>query len=188
MFGLIAFVALGAIVPPVHGAATDPKQAVLRQSDVPAGFDLDMKASRYWSNKQFARGRPTVRKLIVESGRISGYQAVYTERAVRLRMVQSGADLYRGPGGPRAVLSWMDRTQTENNARRVKRGDRPSGRQPARVGEESWMYWDGAPAFYVHVVWRQGRVLGSVNSWGIGRQQTLALAKVQQHRIATAVR
>ena len=85
---------------------------------------------------------------------------------------------------PGLFLLWIDAEQRRHNA---KRGALfADGREGTAIGDQSWVYWSGYPGYYAIVTWRQARFLGIVASWGIGKERTLALARVQQRRIAAA--
>ena len=73
---------LGAALPvtAAGGSSVDPGLLVLKASDVPAGFRVDGHASRSWSNAAFVGAEPKLRRLVVESGRITGYLATYENR------------------------------------------------------------------------------------------------------------
>jgi hypothetical protein len=62
------------------------------------------------------------------------------------------------------------------------------GREDAEIGKESWVYWSGYPGYYVLVAWRHDRTLGLISSWDVGREGTLKLARIQQRRMAAALR
>ena len=60
-------------------------------------------------------------------------------------------------------------------------------REAAGIGTESRVYWAGQRGFTL-VAWRYDRVFAGIVGLGLTRSQALALARVQQRRIAAALR
>src|SRR5881275_2731226 len=103
------------------GASTvDTRLLVLQKADMPAGFSVDRRSSRYWPNAALARTSPQVRKLIASSGRVSGYTATYEQGTPA---IVSAAHLFRKGGGAHVFYSAEDAQQQALNAERVKRRD-----------------------------------------------------------------
>jgi hypothetical protein len=182
-----AVVASATVAAAPRDAPPDTKNLVLQASEVPAGFVLDRRNSRYWSNAAFAQLRPDLEPLLARAGRVNGYRKTY-KRAVgsRIRYILSGADTHRTVAGARSYLAWIDQQQRKSNRARARKGQQPYARAPVDVGEGGWVYIDGPPAYYVLVAWRQGRVVASLHTWGIGSRPTLALARLQEKRIHAA--
>jgi hypothetical protein len=163
------------------GAEVHPKALVLTRSHLPAGCVL--KEGRPYSNESFSGGQRRSAELVARSGRVGGYTVTFENAtAKRSRVIRSRVDEFSRPAGAHLVLATIDADQQGRN---VGRGLLADGRERAGIGAESWVYWAGHPSFYVFVMWRHGRWLGIVDSWGVGRERTLALARVQQRRMAT---
>jgi hypothetical protein len=170
-----------AVALPVSAADLEPEVLVLRPTEVPRGYVIDRRESHKTPNEAFARSA-RVRKLVTRAGRVTGYVRVYRHHSSRLKVINAGVDLYRRPNGARRMLAFHDAEQRRHNERRGI--IHAYGRERARIGSESWVYWSGYPGYFVLVVWRHGRLLGAVVTWDIGRQRTLALARLQQRRMA----
>lgn len=170
-------------------AALNPKDLVLRPSEVPTGFAPDRKNSRYWSNAALVRDRPDLAQLLQRTGRVNGYRYTYRrEVGPRIRYVSSGAETHTSIAGAQLYLRWIDQEQRKNNRTRERKGQEPYARLRVRIGEQGWMYVEGPPRDYVLIAWQQGRVVASLHTWGVGVQSTLALARTQQERINNAKR
>ena len=135
------------------------------------------------SNARLTRAVPANKKLVGRSGRVTGYLARYDKGAGKqLQTIQSLVHEFTGREGARTFLLWIDAEQRSANAKRSAL--LRHGREETTIGEQGWVYWSGYPGYYAIVAWRQARYLGIVTSWGIGKERTLALARVQQRRIA----
>jgi opacity protein-like surface antigen len=155
-------------------AQVNPKALVLQQRDAPAGFQLDRTKSGLLTNAEVRD--PSDPTFEARAGRTTGYFVQYVQRGTGSG-VQSQVDLFRKPGGARMLLervhaSWL----------KLANGD-PWGR--ARIGTEGWYFGGDVDSA---VYWRYGRAVGFVLGIGMSRQQTLALARLQQRRIAAALR
>jgi hypothetical protein len=171
-----------AILATVASASTvDTRLLVLQETDVPSGFSVDRHSSRYWPNSALARSSPQVRKLLTSSGRMSGYTATYENGTPA---IVSAAHLFRKGGGAHMFYAGEDAQQQALNAERVKRGDHAYRHEPFALGDEALLYRSTQTPKVVLVLWRSGRVVGAVTTWGLGRDRTVALAQVQQRRIA----
>jgi hypothetical protein len=163
-------------------AGPDPKALVLQQSDVPAGFRLerDHGATRYVTNAAIARGDPAYWKRVADTGRISGYTAAYENGA---RTIASAVHVFRRADGAHVLLSVAKDQQRALNAERVKRGARPYRHSPVSVGDEATLYSSTQGPTVKLILWRSGRAVAALTTWGLSRDATLALARKQQHRI-----
>ncbi len=167
----------------VAGAAgIDSKALVLQPSDVPAGFrlDRDPHATRYVPSAAIARADPRFWKRVAGSGRISGYAATYEKGAAT---ILSAAHLFRKGRGAHVFYAAQDTDQRSLNAERVKRGGRAYRHEVLLLGDEASLYRSTQAPKFTIVVWRTGRVVGNLSTWGLGRDRTVALARVQQRRI-----
>jgi hypothetical protein len=174
-----------AMIAPASATVLDPTALVLRQADLPAGFGVDRHRSRSTPNASYTSPQ-RLRSLVEKWGRVTGYRRVFDHRDSNVKVVQSQVDLFGTAAGAGAMLAWVDAEQRRHNARRGV--IQAYGREGAEVGEESWVYWSGYPGYYVLVAWRHDRVLGLISSWEVGREGTLKLARIQQRRMATALR
>ena len=169
---------------PASAAVVDPQALVLRQGDVPSRFTVDPRESRVTSNE--FHSRHGLGKLVARTGRVTGYRRVFRVGDSRVNVIQSGVDVFRDPAGPRIMLA-----RDDAEIRRINRKVgviNAYGREKAGLGSASWVYWSGYPGYYVFVVWCQGRLQGWINSWDVGREGTLKLARIQQRRMAAALR
>lgn len=165
---------------PASAAQIDPAELVLRKADVPVGFELDREESGIRSNAMETKEYPEAR-VLVRWGRLTGYQAVYTRKTRKLALVHSRADVFRGSDGARNLLAWADREYRRAGVALQKRAR-------VDIGAEGWVHWaTGTGLDLSVVVWRQGRVFAGVMALGLTKDSTLALARAQQRRIATAL-
>jgi hypothetical protein len=178
---LSALLLAAAFLATAAGASTvDTRLLVLQRTDVPATFGLDRDASRYWSNAALARSAPEVRKLLASSGRISGYTATYEDGAPA---IVSAAHLFRKGAGAHVFYAGENARQRALNAERVRRGGQAYRHESLVLGDEASFYRSTRAPTVMLLVWRTGRVVGSLSTWGLGRDRTVALARVQQRRV-----
>jgi hypothetical protein len=181
---VVVAISAAVLVLPASATVVDPRALVLRNSDVPNGFAVDRENSRATTNGYYVRNG--LGKLVARTGRITGYRRLFRHRDSRVKVVQAGVDVFRTPDGAQQMLARHDAEQRRHNA---KRGLIKSyGRESARIGPSSWVYWSGYPGYYVLVVWSTGRALGYVTSWELGKRATLSLARTQQRRMAASIR
>lgn len=177
----IALAALAVLVVPASAAQIDPAELVLRQADVPAGFELDRAESGLRSNASEIREHPETR-VFVRWGRTTGYQAAYTRRTRKVGTIEARADVFRGTDGAHKLLVWVDRELR-------KAGFAGQKRERVDIGAEGWAHWAGGSGLDLSVVvWRHGRVFAGVMGLGLTKDQSLALARVHQRRIVAAFR
>jgi hypothetical protein len=132
---------------------------------LPSGYRLDRSQSFVYSNRLFTAD------YAARLGRVTGYIAKYHGQP--RGFMRSRVDVFRRGAGARQLLHDLDDAY------------RSRGRQKAGLGAEGWVYSSGVWAM---VIWRHGRLLGLIDSWGLGKAQTLALARLQQRRMAAALR
>ena len=179
-----AAVCAAAITVPAAASNIDPQALVVRQADLQAGFVVDRELSRATTNESYVRNG--LGRLVARTGRLTGYHRGFRHRTSKVKVVQAGVGVFRVPDGAQAMLSWQDAEQRRHNA---KRGViQAYGRESVCIGTRGWVYWGGYPAYYVLVSWSSGSLHGYVVSWEIGRKATLALARLQQRRMAAALR
>jgi hypothetical protein len=177
-------IALGAVAAaallsaPLAAAELDPGALVLRQSDVPAGFEVDRVQTGSRTNEQEAKSDPRAAALFERWGRVTGYEAGFDRGSAS---IDSRADLLRTAKGARMLLDFFELEMR-------KGGIKGLVRSRVRLGAEGWVYRGRSPFAFTVVAWRYKRVFAGVAGMGISRDGTLALARVQQRRIAAALR
>jgi hypothetical protein len=185
---LAAFAVASVCTATTAAVHVDAKDLVLQPSDVPAGFELDAQATRYWSSAAFANGRPELRKVVRRSGRLSGYSATYNARSSnRVRTIISLSHLFRDARGAGVLLSYISTDQRALNADRVKQGSRRYRSTRLGIGAEGWVYWSIGKPSTVFAFWRSRRSVAAISSWGVGLRQTTELARAQQRNIDRAL-
>jgi hypothetical protein len=159
-------------------AQLDPQTLVLRQEDVPAGFELDRNGSGLRTNESEAKGDRRLPGLLERWGRVTGYETEYDRREATLT---SRADLFRTPEGSELMMAYV-----VGDAR--KSGIKGLRRSPAQIGAGGWLYGggSGSGAFNL-VIWRHQRVFAGLVAFGVQKGRMLALARGQQRRIAAAL-
>lgn len=176
----VVSLAFAVIAVPVSAAGLDPHVLVLRQADVP-GWRLDVDNSGPRSNKREAEGDPELRALFGRAGRLGGYEAIYNRGSAE---ISSRADVFRQQGGARMLLGWFD-----NQLR--KASPLPLRRTRVDLGDEGWV-WVGDPIPLVGpftlIVWRRGQILAGIAAAGVSRKRAISVARVQDRRIAAALR
>lgn len=172
---LVASTAAVALAMPASAADVNPRALVLRQSDVPAELRLDRRASGLRTNGEESQGDRGAKAFVTRAGRIVGYVARYVHPG-RDQGIESRADVFRDPKGARLMLNRFDAfwRQLAPGIPRARAG----------IGAESWVYSGSIDSV---VAWRHGRVFGSILGVGMTRERTLALARLQQRRIAGAL-
>jgi hypothetical protein len=173
------FAALSLLLAPQAAAEVDPRALVLQQADVPGGFRLDAKESGVRTNAMESKSGAEARRMIVRAGRVTGYENEF-ERGDEA-MISSRADVMKSSAGAGFVLSWFDR-----EARKAGIGGLTRSR--VRVGAEAWLYTGQSPLSVSFVVWRYDRVFAGVAGALVSREQVLRLARIQQRRVAAAMR
>jgi hypothetical protein len=158
--------------------ALDPGTLVLRASDVPQGFVVDPAETGLRTNQREWRDEPETRQLFRRAGRVTGYESRFDRK---IDSIASRVDVFRGPAGPRLVFDYFDEEMR-------KSGIKGLYRSRVAIGDEGRLYGDKKGEVITFVVWREGRVFSAVVGNGIARARTLALARLQQQRIAIALR
>ena len=175
---LLLALALALLVVPLASAEVSPRALVLGQTDVPAGFRLDRDESGSRTNETEAQKDIRLPGLFKRWGRVTGYETEYDRQDATLG---SSADLFRSPKGARLMMAWFVKEARTLGARGIRRS-------AVQIGAGGWLYGGGmgTGAFNL-VVWRHERVFAGVVVLGIGKTRTLALARVQQRRLAAAL-
>jgi hypothetical protein len=172
---VVAFALLGAVALPAGAATVDPKVLVVTAAEVPAGFRIDRDETGLRTNEREARDHPETRSLFRRWRRVTGYQARYEKGGDA--SIQARADLFKSASGARDLQRWVVREMQ-------RAGIKGLVSAPARIGSESRVYSFGR---LVIVYWRYGRAWSGVAGSGLPKHRTLALARVQQRRIAAAL-
>ena len=175
---ITALLAATIVAAPAAASGLDPEGLVLSQTDVPTGFRLDRDESGVRTNELEAREHPETRALFTRWRRVTGYQAAYERSDSR---IEARADIFRDRDGAHSLLAWVDREVRKGGVKGLKRAR-------AGVGGEGWVYWGGSSSTVAFVVWRHSRVWSGVAGMGLGKARVLALARLQQQRIAEALR
>jgi hypothetical protein len=176
---LLVPILLLALAVPASAAELDPSTLVLRQADVPTGFDVDAGRTGLRSNAAEAKGEPRFVSLLARWGRVTGYEVAFERRTAS---ISSRADVLRTREGANMMLDWVALEVRKSGILRLQR-------VRTNVGDEAVLYRSsrGGVAFAI-VVWRSGRVFAGVATTEISSKQALALARLQQRRIAAARR
>lgn len=179
MRSFVVVVAAAVVALPASAASIDPQALVIARSDVPAGFRVDATETGLRTNELEAKEFPPTRVKFTQWRRVTGYQAKYLRGSSE---IEARVDVFRGSDGARKLLRWVDLELR-------KAGVSGQKRARAGVGAEGWVHWASSDSFsFTLVVWRHGRVFAGVMGRGIGRDTTLALARVQQRRMAAGLR
>lgn len=167
-----------AVGPALAAKPVDPGRLALRQADLPARFEADRDDTGVRTNEMEAKSNPTFRSKIVEWGRVTGYEAQWDRDS---SFVSSRIDLYRSAFGSIRQLSYSD-------AELRKGGIKGLRRTRLALGDGGWLYDSPTPGIFVVAIWRHGRVFSGVAATGLTRTQAVALARVQERRIASELR
>jgi len=106
--------AVGALViaMPASAAGVDPRALVLRQDALPAGYLADRHESQVTTNESYT-SPPGLSKVVVKSGRVTGYRCAFRHRTSKTKAVNAGVDLFRSRNAP--VRSSPGRTRTNES-------------------------------------------------------------------------
>jgi hypothetical protein len=165
-------------VPVSLAADPDPARLVLRASDLPSAFAVNPDRTGVRTNEQEFRQEPEAGRVLRRARRITGYQAEFTRGSNTLA---SRVDLFRTSAGAKLVLDYVDRDMR-------KSGFSGLHRERMAIGDEGWLYGDRKGAVLTMVVWREGRVFSGVIATRVRRGLVLSLARLQQRRVAAALR
>jgi hypothetical protein len=176
-------VVLVALLAAPASAALAPGALVLREGDLPAGFHLVEDQSGVRSNSRRLRDSPPdQRKLLTGWGRITGYQALYSRRHPSAQVIS-------------LVDGFRHRQDLVMLVERLERARKPGDPKatPTSIDDEGWFsrtsFSRGSTrAQLTTVIWRQGRVLGTVVGVDVAHRTVLGLARTQEQRIARVLR
>jgi hypothetical protein len=170
--------ALWLLVASAAAGTVDPRTLVIRPGDVPAGYRLDRSESGLRTNAVEARENAEMAPLFRRWGRVTGYQLIFEQGE---RTIEARTDLFGTSSGAGQMLAW-----SEQRARQAR--VRGLGRARADIGREGWIFWITAQWTETYVYWRFGTAWSAVGGRGLTKGQALALARIQQRRIAAALR
>ena len=163
-----------------------PIELVLRQIEVPPGYQLDEDNSFAIPNAYLA-AKPEGRRMVARTGRLSGYYARYTNygsaASPRWRYVNSAADVFRRPDGRGGVPDLVRQADQ-------KRADRARQAHFGDIGTTARVYSSSSADDGTVVIWRYSRVVASVRCQEMtapSEARDRARAN-QQQRIAAALR
>ena len=174
----LALVAFASLLVATTATAADvhPRRLALQMADLPQGFVLDRDDSGVRTNALELREHPELAQLFDRCERVTGYSAEFRKGN---SFVGSRADLVERPEGARLLLDWYDREVRKGGVAGLRR-------TRGGVGSASWLYWQESAKLTL-VAWRYRRVFAAVLGTDLTREQTLALARAQQRRIAAAL-
>ena len=177
---LVVLLAGMVVASPAIAARLNPALLVLRQADVPAGFRLDRATSGVRSNANESKGEPEVRALFVRAGRVTGYETRFERGQAE---ISSRADVFRTPAGARMVLRWFGKELAAAFPGSVRR-------TAVDLGAEGSLWVVDIPSLGSSTViaWRHGHAFAGVAGEGLTRERTLSFARLQDRRIAAALR
>jgi hypothetical protein len=172
----VALLALGLLLVGTPALAAGPGlgRLVLRASDVPAGFEAVPEDTGPLSNEHEWRDAPQMKPILQRAGRVTGHGSRFERRS---DSVSSRVDLFRTSAGSRILLGYF-RGEMRKSGIRGLRSSRIA------LGDEGSVYFDPKKTILTIVVWRSGRLFSAVAAAGVPRERVLALARLQQRRIA----
>lgn len=158
----------------------DPGTLVLRQSDVPATFKLDAAKSGLRTRKQDAVDTPGLPAQYERWGHVLAYQRRFVKGD---DSIVSRVDLFRKPSGSSRMFAWfVAAAQRQNSAIRMRAA-------PVALGDEGIAYGLNGSGLRLNLyAWRYRRVFSVVGGSALARTRVLALARLQQQRVAAALR
>jgi hypothetical protein len=172
--------AFALIAAPLGSAiVTRPSVLVLRKSDLPAGYTVLRANTGRLSNVDAAQGNRHLLRDFALWGRRDGYSIEY-DGGIRGN-IASRVDLFRGTAGAGNFLAWVAK-QTPSSA------GIPLVRRQSGLGDAAYVFRkDFGSSIFVIVEWRYRNVSAHVSADSVGIRRTLALARIQQRRIAAAL-
>jgi hypothetical protein len=175
---LVVLALAGTVVVSPSAATVDPKALVIRPSDVPAGYVLSRSESGLRTNQQEARESPEAGRLFRRLGRVTGYQLIFEGRDER--KIEARADVFASPDGAREMLRYADRQAGLAGIRGLRRAR-------ADIGADGVVVYVRSSWVESYVYWRYRSVWAALGGRGLPKEQALALARVQQRRMAAAL-
>jgi hypothetical protein len=183
---LAAGFAAALLAAPTYAAGIDPLKLVLQESEVPRGYQHDEDNSGPLPNALLRGAQPERRDIIARAGRVDGYATRYVNYGPpHWRYVVSWVDVFRTSRGAKLYFDW--------SVERLRR-ETPGRLQPVVIGDgglvQSRMPSADPDDPATFVIWREGRVTALVvcQLMNDHRKLALALARIQQRRIAATLR
>ena len=171
---LVVFGLIGAAA----AATPDPARLVLRETDLPKGYSVLRANTGRVTNAAAAQGDPELTRGFAAWGRIKGYNVEWDGGLAGA--ISSSAELFRTARGAKAYLAWS-----------VANAPSRTGlvfRHRAGLGDEAYVArksFGGAP--WVLVIWRYRSVFATTSADTLGVERTVALARIEQRRLAAAL-
>ena len=171
---------LALIATPTSSARLNPTAMVLRQGDVPSGYTVLRANTGLLTNAKAAQGNVELTRGFASWKRITGYSVEYDGGVAGT--IASRVDLFRQPYGSRRFLAWVAESTPPNTGLSLVRRE-------AGLGDEAFVFRkDFGSTVFVVVEWRYRNVSAHVGADSVGVKGAIALARVQQHRFAAALR
>jgi hypothetical protein len=161
-------------------AGIEPTTMVLRKADLPGGYTVLRANTGPLPNAKAAQGNRELIAGFKSWGRITGYSVEY--QGGTKGTIGSRVDLFRARPGARSFLGWVAKNTPPNTGLTFVRRE-------ARLGDEAFVYRkDFESTVFVVVEWRYRNVAAHIGADSLGINGAIALARVQQRRIAAALR
>ena len=153
---------------------------VLRNGDLPRGYDVLRANTGRLPNAKAAQGNRQLERDFTSWGRSDGYTIEY-DGGVRGN-ISSRVDLFRQRRGAASFLTWSVEATP-------KWAGIPLVRREPGLGEAAFVFRKdfGTSVFFV-VEWRYRNICAHVSADNLGVPKTIELARVQQRRIVAALR
>ena len=160
-------------------AAVDPTTMVLRKTDVAGGYTVLRANTGPLPNTKAAQGNRELITGFKAWGRITGYSVEY-QGGIK-GTIGSRVDLFRGRRGAGSFLDWVAKNTPPNTGLAFVRRE-------AGLGDEAFVFRkDFGSTVFVVVEWRYRNVSAHVGADSVGVKGAIALARIQQRRIAAAL-
>ena len=145
---------------------------MLAKSDVPRGYSLD---DTQLLGNPGPGATENFREVAKRSGRITGYYAHFVSGSKEVTAV---AELFGRPAGARFYLTWYAN-------RLARQGE--GARSRLALGDGGWVYRVKSTSRSTFVLWRNGRVVSSLECHAMSDHRSLAVALAgKQNRRASA--
>jgi hypothetical protein len=172
---LVVLAVLGATA----AGSPDPARLVLRTGDLPKGYSILRANTGPVTNAAAAQGNAEIKRSFTVWGRITGYNVEWDGGLAGA--ISSSAELFRTPGGAKSYLTWSVANAPTRTGLVFHRR--------AGLGEEAYVArksFGGAP--WVIVIWRYRSVVATTSADTLGVERTVALARIEQRRVAAGLR
>lgn len=161
-------------------AAVSPMSLVLQKADLPPGYKVLRANTGRLTNAKAAQGNRDLLRAFGEWRRFDGFSVEYDGRFKG--NIASRIDLFRHARGSAAFLAWSVKATP-------KWAGIPFVRREPGLGDAAYVFRkDFGTSVFIVVEWRYRNVCGHVSADNLGIRRTIALARVQQRKIAAALR